>query len=412
MKRVAVTILSSLFLALGLGSGAAEQPAVDTKSDVALVVKGDTEFALALYERLQGEQGNLFLSPYSISTALTMTYAGAQGKTATEMAHTLHLPFGEARHPPTRARLLPAIRALIQELNNHGLPRDYQLVVANALWGQRHNFLPNFLEAVRANFGAGIRNVDFHNPELARQAINRWVASQTNDKIKELLQPPDINSLTELVLTNTIYFKASWLQPFRPEATRNADFTVAADKKVSVPLMHQGGDFPYFDGGSYQALALPYEGDDMQMVVLLPKKADGLAELEKGLTAEKLGACLAGLKPVDVAVTLPKFKVSARFDLGGVLSALGMPTAFTPKADFSGMSAARALYISKVIHQAYVDVDEQGTEAAAATAVIMMRAAAPTKRIEFRADHPFVFLIRDMRTNSLLFLGRLQNPQA
>jgi serpin B len=392
----------------GSSAMASQRPADPGKTGGTSPVEGNNAFAFDLYARLRDQPGNLFFSPYSISTALAMTYAGARGETAAEMARVLHFPADQNA-------LHPAYRELIMELNGHGLPRDYQLVVANALWGRRGQFLPEFLQTTRANYGAGLRDVNFRfDPEQARRTINRWVESQTRDKIKELLQKDDVNKDTELVLTNAIYFKAAWEHVFQSAATKkDADFHVSSDKTTKVDLMQQTQTFPYVDAGTFQALALPYEGGDLQMLVLLPKAADGLAELEKGLTAAALRGCVAKLRPTRVEVALPKFKVNARLDVAGTLGAMGMPSAFRPDADFTGMDGRRGLYISKVIHQAFVDVDEEGTEAAAATAVVMMRASPPPKpAARFRADHPFVFLIRDTKTDSTLFLGRVRNPKA
>lgn len=396
--------ICSVLLMLAVTVSALAQP--PAKPDVASLVQGNNAFALALYNQVRGGSGNLFFSPYSISNALAMTYAGARGATAAEMARALHftLPVD---------RFHPAFRELIMELNGHGLPREYQLVVSNALWGQRGDFLPDFLQLVKTYYGSGIKQADFRiDPEGARLNINRWVASQTADKIKDLLAKGDVTRDARLILTNTIYFKGSWLQQFEPMATRPADFFVTPSDTVSVPLMHRVGHYPYADAGSFQALALPYEGEEVQMLVLLPKRKDGLAELEQSLTTEKLADTVAQLKDAEVAVALPKFKLTARMDLQPALSDLGMPIAFTEQADFSGMNGRRDLAITKVVHQAYVDVDESGTEAAAATAVVISRTSIqPTPPITFRADHPFVFAIRDVRTGSLLFVGRLANPK-
>ena len=394
-----------LFLIAGSAAIAADQPA--GKSAYATVVKGNNEFALDLYAKLRSEPGNVIYSPYSISTALAMTYGGARGETAAEMARVLHFPAGPDA-------LAPCYRELIQEVNGYGLPREYQLLTANALWGQRGRFRPDFLELTRANFGAGIRDVNFQfDPERARETINRWIESQTAGKIKDLLHKGDVDRLTELVLTNTIYFKAAWQTPFKPASTdANGVFRIAADQTVQIPLMQQIETLPYADAGTFQALALPYEGGDLQMLVLLPKTGDGLAELEKTLTADKLQECVSKLRSQRIHVTLPKFKITQRVDLADKLSSMGMSSAFTSAADFSGMNGKRDLFISKVIHHAFVAVDEEGTEAAAATAVIMARASAVRPALDFKADHPFLFLIRDAKTNSILFLGRLQNPKA
>jgi serpin B len=381
-----------------------DTPVFKEDTDRAAVVKGNTEFALDLYARLAKQDGNLFFSPYSISDALAMTSAGARGETLAQMTKVLHLPDQE--------RLHPAFSELIRSLNGHGLPRDYELTVVNALWGQRnYNFLPEFQQTIRTNYGAGIRKVDFKGAtEEARQTINKWVEGQTHDKVKDLLKPDILNVNTRLVLTNAVYFKASWYSPFFEEQTKPKDFLLAGGKKATVPMMHQTAPFRYFENDAVQALELPYEGKDLSMVVLLPRKEDGLAGLEKALTPATLTAWLGGLADSVVAVSLPKFKVTAALDLKPTLAEMGMPDAFDfVKADFSGLNGKRDLAITAVVHKGFADVNEKGTEATAATAVVVGRRGGP-EPVVFRADHPFVFLIRDNHTGTVLFLGRLTEP--
>jgi serpin B len=401
----------------GVAPGAAS--AADPGADLAAVVRGNNEFAIDLYARLRQNEGNLFSSPYSISAALAMTYAGARGETAEQMAKVLHFGLDKPGAPATgrlgQDRLHPAFAELTRELNGHGLPRDYQLHVANSLWGeQRIPFLPTYQKLIKANYGSRIRPVDFvGQTEKARGLINRWVEEQTNDKIKDLLQRSDLDRLTRLVLVNAIYFKAAWEKPFEPEMTqKGVPFQVAAGKTVPVALMQQTGKFRYLDGDTFEVLELPYEGNELAMVVFLPRDKNGLAKFEESLTAAKLDGWLGRLEPRQVEVGLPRFKVGSRFELSTLLSEMGMPLAFRQDADFAGMTAAAKLFISKVIHQAFVDVNEEGTEAAAATAVVMRGAGRPEKGVVFRADHPFLFLLRDTRTGSILFLGRLTNPEA
>jgi serpin B len=333
-----------------------------------------------------------------------MTYAGARGETAAQMAGTLH--FGL---PPER--LHPAFGGLVQQINGAGGKRKYQLRTANRLWGQKdYGFLPDFLKLTEANYGAGLKEVDFIKAtEQARKMINAWVEKQTQDKIKELIQPGILNVDTRLVLTNAIYFKAAWMRPFAEKSTVKGDFHVSADKKVTVPLMRGGVRTNYFKGDGFEALDLPYESHDLSMVIFLPGQG-GLAEFEKRLTPANLQGWLGKLRDHRVDVTLPKFKVTAEFMLKDTLSRLGMPLAFDRrKADFSGMTTRERLFISHVIHKAFVDVNEKGTEAAASTAVVMERLSAPPPAT-FRADRPFVFFIRDNRTGSILFAGRVTDP--
>ena len=405
MQNLAFCLLTAAALLLGALGAVADPRPGDRVPDRKAVVQGHNEFALDLYGRLSAEPGNLFVSPYSISTALAMTYAGARGPTAEEMGRTLHFALDPQR-------LHPAFADLIRDLNGSGKQRPFQLSTANALWGQKgHGFLKPFLDLTQANYGAGLREVDFLGAtEQARLTINRWVEDQTNHKIRDLLKPGDLDPHGRLVLTNAIYFKAAWAHPFFDKATRQEDFLANATDKVTVAMMHEQEDFKYFDGGTFQIVELPYEGREQSMLVLLPKKPDGLPDLEKELTAANLERWLAGMKSQPVRLALPKFKFTKREELKKTLAAMGMRLAFSSQADFSGMDGRKDLYIDEVIHQAFVDVNEKGTEAAAATAVVMRLAAVPNTVREFRADHPFVFAIRDNRTGSILFLGRVTNP--
>jgi len=381
--------------------------AEDVRSDVAAIVKGNDAFAFDLYAKLREKGGNLFFSPESISTALAMTYAGARGETAEQMAKTLHFTLKPDQ-------LHPAFRTLIEELNGAGKKRGYLLSVANALWGQKgYSFQRDFLELTRKNYGAGLREVDFAgDTEAARKSINAWVEKETKDRIKDLLQPEVLDSSTRLVLTNAIYFKGDWDRQFKKDLTRKEPFHLSADKKIDVPTMHDTGHFKYLDGESFQALEMPYKAKELSMVVLLPKKIDGLGELEKALTPGKVAEWLPKLRQQEVAASLPKFKATSEFSLADTLSAMGTKQLFRQgTADLSGMNGQRNLFVSAVIHKAYVEVNEEGTEAAAATGVIVKEDAAPV-RAEFRADHPFFFLIRDNHSGSILFIGRVVNPQA
>ena len=404
MTRILICLSILAVAALGTAR------ATDQEADRAAVVRGDNAFALDLYAKARGQDGNLFFSPYSISTALAMTRIGARGDTATEMDRTLHFTLPQDK-------LNPAFGALVKQINGDpaDAKRGYQLSTANALWGQKgYPFKADFLKATRDNYGAGLNDVDFGAAEQARQTINAWVEKETHDKIMDLIAKGVLDTDTRLVLTNAIYFKGDWASQFKKDLTHDEPFHLIADKKIDAPLMHQTGEFGYFDGGAFQALEMPYVGKDLSMVVLLPKRIDGLADLEKDLTADKLAGWVRKLHRQKVMVTLPKFKTTQMMGLRETLSDMGMPLAFTPgKADFSGMADVKdALWIAAVIHKAFIDVNEEGSEAAAATAVVVetksLVVGPPTP--EFRADHPFVFLIRDVRNDSILFLGRLADP--
>ena len=390
---------------VAVAAAAAQSPSANA-ADQAETVKGSNAFALDLYAQLRTQPGNLFFSPESISTAFAMAYAGASGQTATEMAHVFHYTL-----PPER--LHPAMGALLAGMN--GTHQGYELHVADALWAQQNtNLLPAYLNLVQADYGAGFRQVDFStSAESVRVTINAWIAQQTNDKIQNLLGPGAVTSATLLVLTNAIYFKGAWLDPFNAANTEVDDFHLTAKQTVKAPMMDRTGSYSYYDGGMFQMVELPYEGNELSMVVLLPKTIDGLPALEKSFTAANLSTWLDKLAPAPkVNLVLPRFTMTDSFDLGGTLSAMGMAQAFGDSADFSGMTGKPLFKISRAVHKAYVDVNETGTEAAAATAVMMVGESMMEKQtiIAFDADHPFLFLIRDTTTGSILFLGRLTDP--
>ncbi|MHC4445338.1 MAG: serpin family protein [Planctomycetota bacterium] len=399
-------ILFSLVLVGFLLAATRPNPPVVKKTDKQKIVEGNNRFALDLYGQLREEKGNIFFSPYSISTALAMTYAGAKGNTAKQMADVLKFELDNER-------LHPAFSAIINQLNAGGKKGAYQLSVANALWGQKgEGFLAEFIDLLNSSYRAGLNEVDFvNNTEAARKTINDWVEKQTQDKIKELIKRNVLNSSTVLVLTNAIYFKGSWALQFKKQQTRDEDFTLADGKKAKVPMMHQQARFKYMAGDDFQVLELPYVGDDLSMVVFLPEKADGLRDFERKLNDGNLAKWLSKLRKQEVIVVLPKFKMVSEFELAKVLNSMGMVDAFnSQRADFSGMNGRRDLFISKVLHKAFVEVNEEGTEAAAATAVMMTKGG--PRLTVFRADHPFLFLIRDMRSGSILFIGRIHNPSS
>jgi serpin B len=374
------------------------------------VVASNTEFAAGLYGQLRAQEGNLFFSPYSISTALAMTYGGARGDTAKQMARTLHFDLPESE-------LAPAFGELAHGLNAVQSKGQVRLAVANSLWPQAgYKFRQDYLDLCEKYYGASIQPMDYvGNTEGARKTINEWVEGKTMDKIVDLLKPGTLDRTTSLVLVNAIYFKGKWVHKFQPEDTRDAPFDVSPQTTVTAPLMHQTDDFGYAEFPDLQVLELPYLGKDVSMVVLLPRAVDGLGKLEAQLTAPNLAKWMAPLNSQKVEVFLPKFKATSEFSLGDTLAEMGMRDAFAYlKADFSGMDGTDNLFISDVIHKAYVDVDEQGTEAAAATGIVMVAGAMPIQMAPipvFRADHPFLFLIRDNQSGSVLFLGRVTDPK-
>ena len=379
-------------------------------------------FAVDLYARLAAEDGNVFVSPFSVHAALAMTYAGARGQTAEQMATTLHVAGTDNVHTAygqvlKRLNAPPKIglhRRVGDRLERVMVPA-YDLVVANALWGQQgYPWKEPFLDLTATHYGAGLNEVDFATDAgEARVKLNAWIEKRTNAKIQELIQPGVLRPTTRLVLTNAVYLKASWRDDFPKSATREAPFHVAAGKQVKAPLMHQKERHGYMQTPTLQALEMAYKGGDLTMVVLLPRAVDGLDALEKSLTAKRLYGWLNRLETHEVQVTLPKFEFTGRYGLSKALRQLGMVDAFTAAADFSGMSAREKLVLSGVIHQAYVAVDEEGTEAAAATAVMMVGAEMHGDKPEpkvFTADHPFLFLVRHRPTGAILFMGRVVNP--
>jgi serpin B len=368
---------------------------------------GNTAFALDLYARLKTVDGNLFLSPYSISTCLAMTFAGARGDTAAQMAQTLH--FGTNQN-----QLAASFNELQEQLNQEQEKNGMELDFANGIWAQKdHVFLAAFLDVARQSYGANLRQIDFRTrSETARTEINDWVGHETKGKITDLIQPGVVNPATQLVLVNAIYFKGQWAREFDKQNTANAPFSVTSTQKLPVPLMNLTADFKYAEVGGLQLLELPYAGDGFAMVVLLPRDVDGLKNLENLLNKQTLDHWLTQARELNVAVLLPKFKLAAQFSLAKPLGEMGMTDAFSPGADFSGMDGERDLFISAVVHKAFVDVNEEGTEAAAATGVVMRMNAVrmPRPTPIFRADHPFLFLIRDLHSGSILFLGRVVDP--
>jgi serpin B len=410
MKPLLCAILAvfSSYVALAAPPVAAAPPSSNT-ADQAAVVKGSNAFAVDLYAQLSRQPGNLFFSPESISTAFGMAYAGARGQTATEMEHVLHFTL-----PPER--LHPAMGALLAEMNAQH--NGYELRVADALWAQQDaNFEANYLKLVQSDYAAGFHRVNFKlSPEAVRTTINGWVEKQTNDKIKDLISPGALNPSTRLVLTNAIYFKGNWQDQFDKAATQKEEFHLSAAQWVMTPMMHRTGGYRYYDGETFQALELPYAGNEISMVVLLPKQTDGLAALEHSFTARSASDWIQKLQPVDkVILTLPRFTMTQQFELSTTLSAMGMSQAFSSAADFSGMTGKPDFAISAAIHKAFIDVDEQGTEAAAATAIVMYATAMHREfpeppPIVFRADHPFLFILRDTKSGSVLFLGRVADP--
>jgi serpin B len=392
--------LFSLFTSLGSAAGS---------DGLKPLVEANTAFALQMYGELRSSEGNLVFSPYSISSALAMVYAGAREETARQMAQTLHFDQCPAD-----------VHALF-----HGLDRSLalaacsnELEIANSLWPQQgYPFRKEFLSLLKKDYGATVTPQDYmHASEGARNAINQWVDDKTRHKISEIIGPGVLDAHTRLVLVNAIYFNGKWATPFPVEATHTDNFQVKPGKTITASFMSKSDHFSYGENDQLQLLSLPYAGGKLELTILLPRDQDGISDLETNLSPANLAEWIGSLRPQLVNVMLPKFKMSAALELNETLEAMGMKDSFSPaKADFSGMdNNPHWLYISAVLHKAYIDVNEKGTEAAAATAVVWaenMAMPVMEKSREFRADHPFLFLLRETSTGSILFIGRASEPK-
>jgi serpin B len=410
------TLILSLVACTGSrpeGDDADDEPTGPTitapEADLKALADGNNQFAIELYKKLAAKtDGNIVLSPYSISAALAMTYAGARGETAEQMRQTLHFTL-----PPDR--LHPAFGALTQQLQANGKAKPFELNIANALWGQKGvPFRPEFLELTQRNYDGGFQTADFaRDLEGSRQAINRWVAERTQGRIEELLLKGDIKPITVLILTNAIYFKGDWERAFPENQTRDEAFESAAGVRATVSMMRSKPEkFRYYAAPDYHMVELPYRGNRVSMVFILPTKRFELAEVERSLTADKLEASLVKLSERPGTVVVPRFKSKTRFNhsMKASLKELGMPLAFSFSADFSGMIDSPELLIDNVIHEAVIEVNESGTVATGTTSVIMVPRSGASS-FTFRADQPFLFLIRERDSGSILFLGRFKTPK-
>lgn len=432
MSKLNLAVLAAVMVAaIACGQAAADVKTELANVDVSALPKANAQLATNLYGRLAEKDGNLFFSPYSISEAMAMTYAGAAGETKTQMASVLHVPMGHLNQDKVlRWTDTELAAAYAHHRKAMAGSRKFELHIANALWGQEgFEFNKEYLKLVEKYFDGKLSNVDFAKAEQAAKTINNWVERQTKDKIKNLLSPGVLSSDTRLVLTNAIYFKAKWQNKFKKEGTRACDFHLSKDSKVRADMMQQTQRFSYGEVDGVKVLQMPYADSNMAMMILLPKEIDGLAELERQLIqgegkkgeagpggAQQVGAFdkyVTALQGEQVRVVIPKFKFTSKFSLADTFKAMGMKLAFSGDADFSAMTKADRLAISNVIHQAFVEVDEEGTEAAAATAVIMGKGSAQIPNDEpkqFVADHPFIFVIRDTQSGTILFMGRVADP--
>jgi serine protease inhibitor len=385
------------------------------------VVKANNSFAVDLYSRLASQPGNLFFSPYSIENVLAMSWAGARGETASQMARVMHLSISQDAAAAEFAALTKTLALAGQPVTGisdsvqarSAIP--FQLSIATSLWCREgHPFLDRFLTTAKEDYGASIYHVDFSNAHnLAYHSIDDWIAKQTRGKIEHAIPSDTIDARTRLVLANTIYLKARWEHEFKKEFTHVAPFQPIRGSKISVPMMNTEDSFFYSETDEAQVLEMPYLFDKASMVVILPKKVDGLPSVEGALTNSKLEQLLARGQLITVKVSFPRFKSNSAFDIIPALREIGMTKAFSlPEADFTGIDGTNDLFISSVLHQAFVDVDEEGTEAIAATEVTFAKGLIDIQdqTVTFVADHPFLFIIRHSQTGAILFMGRLETP--
>jgi len=386
---------------------------VDPQADpeaVRQLAQSNNGFALALYQALRDQDGNLIYSPYSIFQALLMTAAGAEGATASQMASVLGVDLNNPEIHNLMNALNKALTSQPEYLQSDAQPLTFN--IANAIWAQKDfHFEQSFLDTLSANYNAGLKLVDFNKPEDARALINLWVAAQTNDKIQELIPEGLLDQMTRMVLTNAIYFKGAWSNQFEEKDTEDGSFTLLDGSSKTVPFMHGNFTLSALVSDKIQAIRLPYEGGTYAMAAIMP--LENFAEFEAQLTAADLEQLLNSLQSSSAIVDLsmPKFQAESRFGLGEILAGLGMPDAFdAQKADFSGMTGKPDLMISSVLHQATIDVNEEGTEAAAATAVAASVTSMPGQSYSIRLDKPFIYVIYETTTNTITFMGRVVNP--
>jgi serpin B len=410
--KIGIVFIVLIILSSSLAFGQTRAGDWNDKGAESDTVNANNQFAFELYDQNKNTNDNVFFSPYSILSAFEMAYEGARGKTASEIQSVFHFP------PEADVRN-PSFAELYNQINPKNV--SYQLSTANALWAQlSYPLNASYLEAIKSNYRGKADNLDFvKDPERSRQTINSWVSSKTNNKIPELLSKGAISPLTSLILTNAVYFKGKWNEPFRDQLTQEENFTNADGIKIKCLMMNKQNHFRYNETNDFQTIALPYENDDLSMIIILPKNGR-MAAVEKMLDSNQFKNLSNSFEWDEVVVSLPKFKFDTGYNMNDNLSMMGMSTSFSPKdADFTGMydkakAGGKNLYIGLVIHKAYVDVDEKGTEAAAATAILgYVTAAAPIERPQpkiFNADHPFIFVIVHKNTGTILFLGKVNDP--
>jgi serine protease inhibitor len=393
-------ILTVIGLAPAPGKGENGGAAPIGAKDIERASESNNLFALKLYAALGAGKGNVVVCPFGVSMALGMVAAGARGKTAEELMSTA---FAGA----TKDSLHPGLAGLRDDLTSRAAKAG-ELIIANRLWAQKgYEFTPEFRGLMEKFYGAGIAQTDFAAAEAARAEINKWGEGATKGKIKETIPAGGLTAQTRLVLADAVYFLGKWDKPFDQKKTRDRDFHLSAKETASVPTMYQEQRFRTASGPGVRLLELPYAGNDMALVILLPTEIDGLPKLEKSLALASLHNWLAALKPQYLDVEMPKFKITSQLDLGATLKSIGLKQTMSPAADLSGMTGKRDLFLSAAIQQAFIEIAETGTEAGAVTAMAVAADGNP----HFTVDHPFLFILRDTKTGTILFMGRVVDPR-
>jgi serpin B len=375
--------------------------------DAAELAGAGNRFALDLFRQVQPEAGNMVYSPYSISTVLAMCYSGAGGETARQMSEVLYFP--------PAGQLETAETVLRKEILSGDTLPGTEISLANAIWAQQDfDFLPEYLDNISEVYDAPLTKMDFINGEArenSRQKINRWVEEHTRSKIRDLIAQGVLSENTRMVLTNAIYFNGKWKWTFDPGATHPSIFHVSPRETRMTPFMNMTRTVPYYEDEEIQAIRLPYRGDRFSMTVILPRTPEGWKMISRVIDLERLDKVETHFNPAEVSISLPRFRSEMKMDLRRELVKMGMDLPFGRDADFSGMTGEKNLFIDEVIHKAFIEVSESGTEAAAATGAIMsLKSAYRTEPLRFNADHPFLYCIREQRTGCIIFLGRLVRP--
>lgn len=402
-----VIILTVFYSGLFSPSDIVKAKAIDTyatNDSVSSLSDAMNDFSLNIYKYISNEvSGNIFISPYSIFVALAMTYEGARGDTAEQMKNILGFEQNDEVSLCSFGRIY----------NLLNIDAEYTLNTANALWTKKdYHFLEDYLNFIDNYYMGKATDIDFTNPEEAADIINEWVEDNTGGKIEDMLSSSDINPGTVLILSNAIYFKGLWLYQFNVDDTVEKEFKLSAGEIIDVPTMVSSNSdimFNYSENDVLQILEMPYKGDEVSMVILLPKD-NGLDNFRNLLSKDNLTNWMDSLYPTKLDIYLPKFTYKTEYNLKNILIDMGLDIPFSFNADFSGMNGFGGLYIEKVLHKAFIDVNEEGSEAAAATTVHILETAIPGPKPIFNADQPFIFLIRHKESNTILFMGEIENP--